>query len=458
MSEIFTAISELGYASPGTALQVRILRTWTPQVRGHETWFLAVDKYGDAIQILGQRKDQGFVQSALAISKCYTLTKYGCGEPDTYQKWLHNPVYIAVGTASCITSIPDTVTIPTHWFNFIPKSQIPAYINQYPDFLGVFVKLVACIKKNDEPYLLLILRNEFGEDIAISLWKECTDAPSKFNRNAIQNAPAPTVIAVTNVRIMDYGGSLRLGTSSATHIYVNPPIKETDTLLDSYKINVASIPLFGLPVPLTEINEKKHSDLLEKTFTAEASIIEYVFSDYWYQVFCPQCKISTLKQGKDWFCPSHGTITSPTPMYKLMATITDPTSSMTVTLSDNAGQKIFGTTADKLILEGDPNHRKKLPNIIKETEGITKKMKLRITNTSTERNIRFIITDIEDNSSQSSSITTPPSENTSSSNVPHKTPTCSSAQNQPKVKRALNFENTGMDKSDAGPKRARRSQ
>lgn len=126
-----------------------------------------------------------------------------------------------------------------------------------------------------------------------------------------------------------------------------------------------------------------------------------------------------------------------------MATITDPTSSMTVTLSDNVGQKIFGTTADKLILEGDPNHRKKLPTIIKETEGITKKMKLRITNTSTERNIRFIITDIEDNSSQSSSITTPPSENTSSSNVPHKTPTSSSAQNQPKVKRALNFENTG---------------
>lgn len=159
MSEIFTAISELGYASPGTALQVCILRTWTPQVRGHETWFLAVDKYvsfwtillilihsmhkltstcflliyrGDAIQILGQRKDQGFVQSALAISKCYMLTKYGCGEPDPYQKWLHNPVYIAVGTASCVTSIPDIVTIPTHWFNFIPKSQIPYYINQYP--------------------------------------------------------------------------------------------------------------------------------------------------------------------------------------------------------------------------------------------------------------------------------------------------------------------------------------
>lgn len=41
----------------------------------------------------------------------------------------------------------------------------------------------------------------------MSLWKECTDAPSKFNRNAIQNAPDPTVIAVTNVWIMDYGGT-----------------------------------------------------------------------------------------------------------------------------------------------------------------------------------------------------------------------------------------------------------
>ncbi|CAI9294157.1 unnamed protein product [Lactuca saligna] len=255
MSEIFTAISELGYASPGTALQVRILRTWTPQVRGHETWFLVVDKY-----------------SALALSKCYTLTKYGCGEPYVYQKWLHNPIYIGVGTASSITSIPNTVTIPTHWFNFIPKSQIPDYINHYPDFLGVFDKLVACTKKNDEPYLLFILRNEFGEDIAISLWKECTDAPSKFNRNAIENAPAPTVIVVTNVRIMDYGGSLRLGTSSATNIYVTPPIEETYTLLDSYMKNVASTPLFGLPMPIKQINEKKkHSNLLEVADLIEAA-------------------------------------------------------------------------------------------------------------------------------------------------------------------------------------------
>ncbi|CAH1421681.1 unnamed protein product [Lactuca virosa] len=131
---------------------------------------------------------------------------------------------------------------------------------------------------------------------------------------------------------------------------------------------------------------------------------------------------------------------------------------MTVTLSNNVAQKIFGTTADKMIVEDDPNHRKKLPTIIKETKGIMKKMKLRITNTSNERNICFIIIDIEDNSSESSSITTPPPQNTSSSNIPHKTHTSSPRQDHPKVRKALTFENPGMDKFDTGPKRPRRSQ
>ena len=45
MSETFTTISELQYGSPGTKLEVRILRTWKPQQRTYETWYLAVDKY-----------------------------------------------------------------------------------------------------------------------------------------------------------------------------------------------------------------------------------------------------------------------------------------------------------------------------------------------------------------------------------------------------------------------------
>lgn len=45
MTEEFTTIAELGYGAPGTKLELRIVRTWTPQVRTYETWFLAVDKH-----------------------------------------------------------------------------------------------------------------------------------------------------------------------------------------------------------------------------------------------------------------------------------------------------------------------------------------------------------------------------------------------------------------------------
>lgn len=43
----------------------------------------------------------------------------------------------------------------------------------------------------------------------------------------------------------------------------------TVSKIHSYKINDASIPLFGLPVPLTEINEKKHSDLLVHSYSVK---------------------------------------------------------------------------------------------------------------------------------------------------------------------------------------------
>ncbi|CAH1428708.1 unnamed protein product [Lactuca virosa] len=456
MSEIFTKISELGYGSPGTPLQVRILRTWTPQIRSHETWFLAVDKYGNAIQILGRGKDQGFVQSALIPSKCYTIAAYACGEADIFQKWLDNPIYIAVGMASSITYFPNTLTIPTSWFNFISKNQIPDYVDQCPDFLGVFVRLVNCTKRNKEPYLLLILENDFGQEIAISLWKDCTDVPAKFNRSAIENAPVPTILAVTNVKIATVAGLLRLGTSNATHIYMNPDIRETTALLDRYKANAASITSFGPPTPLLEINKKNHLELSDQTFTAQASIIDYTFTNTWYQIICPDCKKPTLKQGKNWFCPSDGILSSPISLYKLVATINDQTDSMAVTLSDNAAKKLFGTTSDMLIEEDDPDHRKNLPPIINDTKGVMKKMTLRMTKTLNNSNICFILTEIEDNTTeQSPTITTPHPHTPTTFDITNK-PTTSSSQQQPvKVRKTFTFEEAGTEVPTAEAKRQR---
>lgn len=79
---------------------------------------------GDAIQILGQRTNQGYIESVLNLSNCYTISEYTCPRLDDYQKVLENDIYMDVGIASVIQPIPDTITIPSAWFRFVSKTQL----------------------------------------------------------------------------------------------------------------------------------------------------------------------------------------------------------------------------------------------------------------------------------------------------------------------------------------------
>ncbi|CAI9283387.1 unnamed protein product [Lactuca saligna] len=133
-------ISELKVEGIGGPLQVRILRKWKHDIRQYETWYLVVNKYADAIQILGQRTNQTYIESVFNVTQCYIISDYSCPKLDRYQKVLENDIYIDVGLKSSIQRIPDTITIPKTWFCFVSKSQLielgeaPPY---YPSFLYV---------------------------------------------------------------------------------------------------------------------------------------------------------------------------------------------------------------------------------------------------------------------------------------------------------------------------------
>ncbi|CAH1412704.1 unnamed protein product [Lactuca virosa] len=158
-----------------------------------------------------------------------------------YQKWLEKDVYIAVGMSSSITAIPDTHTIPICCFHFISKKQIPEYVDQHAVVMP----------------------------LQISLWKECTNIPSKFDRVSLENAPAPAVVAISSVKISNYPGSLRLGTSSASHLYINPPIPETTILIDSYGTFQQSPVNFDSPTLLSYILQKTYSDLSRTKYSLQ---------------------------------------------------------------------------------------------------------------------------------------------------------------------------------------------
>ncbi|KAL7588139.1 hypothetical protein Lser_V15G39993 [Lactuca serriola] len=352
---IMTNISDLKYACEGGPLQVRILRKWKSDYRRYETWYLAVDKYGDAIQILGQRSNQGYIELVLHIHNCYTISEYTCPYLAEYQKILENEIYIDVGLASVIVPFPDTITIPTTWFRFVSKTDLidlgenPAY---YPDFIGVLKKIRNCTKADREEFVLVVLADESGDEIAISLWKECINVPEKFKREQLAPPPATTIVAVTNIKTSIIAGTLRFGSSPATHVYVNPPIQETTLLIDRFTgPTPPTLTLSGPLITVHELINKNHNDLLDKTFCVKGVLSKITFKDYWFQVLCPTCKDPIFRKGNYWFCSTHGKTELPTFLYKIVIDLTDPTGSISALMTDASARKLIGSPPEKIITD-----------------------------------------------------------------------------------------------------------
>ncbi|CAH1446092.1 unnamed protein product [Lactuca virosa] len=367
-----TNISDLKYACEGGPLQVRILRKWKSDYRRYETWYLAVDRYGDAIQILGQRSNQGYIESVLHIHNCYTISEYTCPYLAEYQKILENEIYIDVGLASVIVPFPDTITIPTTWFRFVSKTDLidlgenPPY---YPDFIGVLKKIRNCTKADREEFILVILADESGDETAISLWKECINVPEKLKREQLAPPPATTIVAITNIKSSIIVGTLRFGSSPATHVYVNPPIQETTLLIDRFTGPTPPTPTLSGPlITVHELINKNHNDLLDPIF----------------------------RKGNYWFCSAHGKTELPTFLYKIVIDLTDPTGSISALMTDASARKLIGSPPEKIITDDHVSDRKFLPPMIMNHKDTSKIMSIQMLRGSTTKNIRFIIVDVHE--------------------------------------------------------------
>ncbi|KAL4554931.1 hypothetical protein LXL04_037540 [Taraxacum kok-saghyz] len=101
-------ISELGYGCTGAELKIRILWKWIHHYCQTETWFLAVDEHGDAVQILGKKPNQHLLESKLNVLRCYAIEDYTCTQTRNYSKTILNPIHLNLGLASKITEIEDS--------------------------------------------------------------------------------------------------------------------------------------------------------------------------------------------------------------------------------------------------------------------------------------------------------------------------------------------------------------
>ncbi|KAL7598499.1 hypothetical protein Lser_V15G23393 [Lactuca serriola] len=368
MEPIASRISDLKFGATGGPLEVRILRKWIPHFRQYETWFMAIDKHGDCIQILGQKVNQTYVESKLQVSKCYKIQNYACCAVEEYQKILNRNIYLSVGTASQIEQIDTKNHLPAFHFNFRTREQLQMLADQIEEFLD-FIG---------------------SRQTSITLWKECIDSIEKFNRTALTTSSSKTVVAVTHLKVSTYAGSLRLSATAATHVYINPPIPETSALMDRSNDMALSIPLTSqLPITIQSLNAKPLTDLTDKTFVCKARIAEYTIKDTWYHSICPNCSETVSIMGEGWFCPTDGLANAPIFFYKLSATIMDDTDSVFISLSDDAVRKLAGVPCTKLVNEYSLIERKTIPPILNERKETTFNFFLQVMRSSKPEKIRF---------------------------------------------------------------------
>ncbi|CAI9259487.1 unnamed protein product [Lactuca saligna] len=329
------------------------------------------------------------ILNMFSVSECYIISDYSCPQLQKYQKVLENEFYIDVGLKSIIQPIPGTTTVPKTWFRFVSKShlielgEMPPY---YPDFIGVLSKIRDYTKTNGEVFVLLILTNESGSELAINLWKQCITNPHKFNRASIDCSSTPTVVAVTNLKPSKSNGALRHGSSHATHIYVNPDIPETTSLINLFTGPSRPIPtLSGTPSTKYNMKLKNRYDLLKlqsRNFTSKTpSTKQHVQS----------VKIRFSEGANSGIAVHMDSLES-----QLTLTIIDTIDTIPAVVSETASQKLLKSPLEKFISDSPLPNRNTLPTIITDKKKQTKTMCIQMLRASTTDNICFIIIDIQE--------------------------------------------------------------
>ncbi|KAL4590615.1 hypothetical protein LXL04_003552 [Taraxacum kok-saghyz] len=128
--------SDLKYGCEGEALYVRVLRKWIHYSRSEDTWFLTVDRHGDAIQILGSKDGQQYIEDKLKIGCCYKIVDYTCTETTPYADVIKNKIHLNVGPASTITQLTCEDDFPTSWFRFISMNEMSSIADKVDEYTG----------------------------------------------------------------------------------------------------------------------------------------------------------------------------------------------------------------------------------------------------------------------------------------------------------------------------------
>ncbi|KAI7743257.1 hypothetical protein M8C21_030864 [Ambrosia artemisiifolia] len=259
---------------------------------------------------------------------------------------------VKLSRGTTITQIPNT-NFPDTYFDFLPHERLherTAAHSPLTDYIARF-NCIITDKKTPAGKLLLKLQVEdtranFTE---IAIWEAVTKT---INRQSLNNAPFPTIIAVTSLRVSIRDDMYQLASTPATHLYLNPPIDLAKEIATSFKdrFNAITIQTRNM-ITLKDLLEKKTADHLQQRFVCNAWITSWNENKSWFYRGCKKCNKKVEKRGGIWTCTNHPKEEEYAYVYCISGTLTDDTTTATAILFDAAMESFVNTTCSEMIYQ-----------------------------------------------------------------------------------------------------------
>ncbi|KAL8261682.1 hypothetical protein R6Q59_025731 [Mikania micrantha] len=368
-------------------IEARFIRGWRPYRIGNAYCHLIVDKKGDAIQVFSEDDGNNSICASIQIMNCYRLERYVCSRAPAQMKVVAHPAALRIGRASSIIPIENNSLIPSTYFNFIGYEHLRSRLNNHqlltgqPTFLNkkliilynYFYKDLPTdyVGKIDDTWyentnngtvMRLKIADPIKEPIHITLWPEIA---CSVNTEPIINADHHVVVAVTSLKVIEFRDKIRLESTSATHVYVDPDIDIAKSIASTFeKLEGPKLPgqTFQKTIQTIESPSKRNrttiaalqsqnpSEMPGIAFTCHASVTAFNNRRSWYYTACKNCHRKIEQQTDGYICVNHG-IMEPTYCYCLAATLADDTGSISVTIFDQAVTSVIGISCYEMVVQ-----------------------------------------------------------------------------------------------------------
>ncbi|KAD6119722.1 hypothetical protein E3N88_10993 [Mikania micrantha] len=310
-------------------IEARFIRGWRPYRIGNAYCHLIVDKKGDAIQVFSEDDGNNSICASIQIMNCYRLERYVCSRAPAQMKVVAHPAALRIGRASSIIPIENNSLIPSTYFNFIGYEHLRSRLNNHQLLTGK-IDDTWYENTNNGTVMRLKIADPIKEPIHITLWPEIA---CSVNTEPIINADHHVVVAVTSLKVIEFRDKIRLESTSATHVYVDPDIDIAKSIASTFeKLEGPKLPgqTFQKTIQTIESPSKRNRTTIAALQSQNPSEMPGI-------AFTCHASVTAFNNRRSCYC--------------LAATLADDTGSISVTIFDQAVTSVIGISCYEMVVQ-----------------------------------------------------------------------------------------------------------